>query len=468
VTATYGLRWEINPPLKGKNSANDPFTVIGLNDPATMTLAPRGTSLYETTYGNIAPRIGIAYQMQHNQSWDTVLRGGFGIFYDLGQGSLGGVSSYFPYNISNNLFGVSFPLTTQNAAPPILTTNPPANTLLVSDRHLKLPRTYEWNIALEQSLSQRQTFSLTYVGAIGRKLLRVTNILVDPAVNPNFPFISYTDNSATSDYHALQLKFERRLSQGLQALASYTWSHSIDIASTDAAGHYLNTPSFIANPQIDRGISDFDIRHAFAAGVTYSLPSPGWNSLAHAALGGWSVDAFIFARTAPPVNVIGGYSFAAGTAIRYRPNVTAGIPLELFGSQYPGGKIINNTPGAVAGGCPDGSVSVGPFCPPLSGQQGNFGRNVLRGYGATQADLAFQRLFKLTERMQLRFRGEFFNIFNQPNFGPQIGDLTSSQFGYSTATLNSSLGSGGANGGLNPLYQIGGPRSIQLALKLQF
>jgi hypothetical protein len=102
------------------------------------------------------------------------------------------------------------------------------------------------------------------------------------------------------------------------------------------------------------------------------------------------------------------------------------------------------------------------------GQQGDFGRNVLRAFGASQADIAFQREFHLTERMQLRFRGEFFNIFNHPNVGPPSGDLTSSQFGYSTATLASSLGSGGANGGFNPLYQIGGPRSIQLALKLQF
>jgi hypothetical protein len=74
----------------------------------------------------------------------------------------------------------------------------------------------------------------------------------------------------------------------------------------------------------------------------------------------------------------------------------------------------------------------------------------------------------LTERVALRVRGEFFNIFNHPNFGPPVGDLTSSQFGYSTQTLASSLGSGGTNGGFNPLYQIGGSRSIQFALKLQF
>jgi hypothetical protein len=93
---------------------------------------------------------------------------------------------------------------------------------------------------------------------------------------------------------------------------------------------------------------------------------------------------------------------------------------------------------------------------------------VLRGFGAWQADLAFQRQFRLTEKMGLRFRGEFFNIFNHPNFGPPDNNITDALFGYSTATLASSLGSGGANGGLNPLYQIGGPRSIQLALKLQF
>jgi hypothetical protein len=92
----------------------------------------------------------------------------------------------------------------------------------------------------------------------------------------------------------------------------------------------------------------------------------------------------------------------------------------------------------------------------------------LRGFGATQLDLALQRQFHLTERVELRFRAEFFNIFNHPNFGSPNNSLTSPLFGQSTQTLANFLGSGGANGGFNPLYQIGGPRSIQLALKLQF
>src|SRR6266498_669074 len=129
LTITYGLRWDINPALKGKNSANDPFTVIGLNNPATMTLAPRGTPLYKTTYGNLAPRIGVAYQLHGIRNWDATLRAGFGIFYDLGQGSLGGVSTFFPYNASKVIVGAAFPLSPQNAAPPALTTSPPVSTI---------------------------------------------------------------------------------------------------------------------------------------------------------------------------------------------------------------------------------------------------------------------------------------------------------------------------------------------------
>ena len=450
LTVTYGLRWDVNPPLKGKNSANEPFTVMGLDHPATLTLAPRGTPLYETTYGNVAPRLGLAYQVSERPNWGAVLRAGFGMFYDLGQGSLGGVSSFFPY-IAVKIIQPAptpFPLSPQNAAPPALTVNPPAVTILVADPHLKLPRTYQWNNAMEQTIGKSQSLSLTYVGAVGRDLLRSTQSF---NVNPNFQTVILTDNSATSDYHALQLKFQRRLSRGLQGLASYSFSHSIDIASTDAANS-LSTPNTIASPDLDRGNSDFDIRHSFTAGVTWDLPSLGSNKRVRAALDGWSVDVFMLARSAPPVDVVGETVSDAGITLTPRPNVNPGVPLELHGSQFPGGKIFNRA----------------AFTAPPAGQQGNFGRNVLRGFAAAQADVALQRQFHVTEKAGLRFRAEFFNIFNRPNFGNPINTLTSPLFGRSTQTLASSLGSGGANGGFNPLYQIGGPRSIQFALKLQF
>jgi hypothetical protein len=452
LTVTYGLRWDINPPLKGKNLENDPFTVTGLNDPATIALAPRGTPLYQTTYGNVAPRLGIAYQLAERPNWSAVLRGGFGVFYDLGQGSLGGVTSYFPYSANKIISAAPFPLSSKDASPPAPTISPPVSTIVVADPHLKLPRTYQWNVTLEQSLGGSQSLSLAYIGAIGRDLLRVTQLFLDPKVNPNFQFVSLTNNTATSDYHALEVKFERRLSRGLQALASYTFSRSIDIASTDAFANYLNTPGGGSYQNVDRADSDFDIRHAFTAGVTYSLPSPGSQKFVRAALGGWSADSFVVARSAPPDDIVGAIYEAAGIALAPRPNVNPSVPLELNGSVYPGGKAFN--PAA--------------FTPPPHGQQGDFGRNVLRAFGAWQADLALQRQFHLTENVALRFRTEFFNIFNHPNFGPPDNTLTDAHFGQSTETLASSLGSGGANGGFNPLYQVGGPRSIQFALKLEF
>jgi Carboxypeptidase regulatory-like domain/TonB dependent receptor-like, beta-barrel len=448
LTVTYGMRWDINPPLRGKNAENDPFTVDGLGDPATMTLATRGTRLYATTYGNVAPRVGFAYQLSARPNRAATVRGGFGVFYDLGQGSLGGVSSFFPYNASKDFVGSPFPLSPQDATPPALRAGPPVDTIVVADPHLKLPRVYQWNVAWEQALGSKQSLSLTYIGAIGRDVLRTT-ILTNP--NPDFQFVSVTDNSATSDYHALQVKLQRRLSHGLQGLASYTYAHSIDIASSDA-NNYYNTAQAVGDARLDRGDSDFDIRHAFTAGLTYDVPAPGRNGVAKALLGGWSLSAFLYARTAPPVNVFGPISFAAGTAVRYRPNVNPGVPLEIFGEEYPGGKIFNTA-----------AFSAAP-----AGQQGDLGRNVLRGFGANQADVGLQRRFHVSERVELLFRAEMFNVFNHANFGPPNGDLSSPLFGHSTQTLASSLGAGGAFGGLSPLYQIGGPRSIQLALKLRF
>ena len=318
---------------------------------------------------------------------------------------------------------IPFPLRPLDAAPPVLTTNPPVEDLIVADPDLKLPRTYQWNIAVEQSLGSSQSLSLTYVGALGRDLLRQTALNPAAGGNSNVVYVCPIDNTATSDYNALQVKFQRRLSRGLQALASYRFSHSIDISSTDAI-NYVTTPDAVSNPNIDRGDSDFDIRHSFTAGVTYDLPAPGSDKVVHAILGDWSLDSFVMARSAPPVDIIGAQIFASGATFMPRPNVVPGVPLVLYGSQYPGGKGFN--PAA--------------FRAPPTGEQGDLGRNVLRAFRATQADVALQRQFHLTEQVGLRFRAEFFNILNHPNFGSPTNTLTSPLFGQSTQMLAGFLG----------------------------
>src|SRR5262249_39442847 len=196
--------------------------------------------------------------------------------------------------------------------------------ILVADPHLKLPKTYQWNVALEQSIGASEMVSVTYIGARGRDLLRSTQ-LFNP--NPSFQSVIVTDNSATSDYHALQVKFQRRLSRGTQGTAAYTLAHSTDNASTDAV-NYRTTPG-AAGADADRADSDFDFRDAFTAGVTYLVPSAGSNRVTRALLNDWSLDAFVFARSAPPVDILGAISFAGGTVLASRPNVNAGVPLEL-------------------------------------------------------------------------------------------------------------------------------------------
>src|SRR5262249_9900077 len=187
---------------------------------SSVALAPAGTPLYETTYDNFAPRVGVTYQLLQRRGREMVLRGGFGTFYDLTSGFL--VSPFFPYARSKSSSNVPYPVTPELAAPPPFSTSlsSASGNIFVSDPHLKLPRTYQWNVTLEQSIGPNQTVSASYVGAAGRRLLRRETI-----VTPTSLFIITTRNTATSDYHALQLQFQRRLSRGLQALAAYTWSH---------------------------------------------------------------------------------------------------------------------------------------------------------------------------------------------------------------------------------------------------
>jgi hypothetical protein len=344
----------------------------------------------------------------------------------------------------------------------------------VFDPGLKLPYTLQWNVSIEQGLGRQQALSTSYIGSVGRRLLQTAQVL---SPNPSIFQASLVANTSTSDYNALQLQFKRALGAGLQTLVSYTWSHSIDTASAGSLGNGSNAIGSGSSQKENRGPSDFDVRHAFSAGLTYAIPSPRSKPFVNIITRGWSLHGIIQAHSAPPVT-IANHTFSQltnGFTPDIRPDVTPGIPLYLFGSQFPGGKAINNIPGAVPGGCPDGSQSLGPFCnPPTDAngnpiRQGNLGRNTLRGFGATQLDLAVHRDFSIHDSLALQFRVEMFNALNHPNFGPPDGSITDPQFGLSTQMLGQYLGGGNSGtGAFSPIYQIGGPRSMQFALKLSF
>jgi hypothetical protein len=468
LTLSYGLRWELNLPAT-ETSGQSAATVIGLNNPATATIATPGTPLWNTSYTNFAPRVGITYQLFQKSGRETVIRAGGGIFYDLGYGSIANAfGSAYPFVTTRNIGNVPYPLSAANAAP---SASPTITALHVFEPDIKTPRTYQWNFAVEQSLGQNQTLTASYVAAVGRELLRLDTIwgtqfggTLNPAVFPVTAQVVVARNTATSDYHSLQAQFQRRLTKGLQALASYTWGHSIDIASNDSFN--VNTPAARIDPHIDRGSSDFDVRHSFNSAVTYDIPSLLKNHEGKAIFRDWSVDALFTARSATPVNVT--YSIVTpgtGGPASVRPDLVEGIPLYIDDPTAPGGRRFNNTRVTIPG---NPNPQIGPFLRPFPARQGSLGRNVLRGFPVYQLDLGFRRQFNFTERLNLQFKTEFFNIFNHPNFGDPDGLLASSTFGFSTAMLGRSLGNGGILGGFNPLYQIGGPRSIQFSLKLGF
>jgi len=446
LTITYGLRWDYNAALSSPNGTLS-FTVNQVNNLADMTLAPPGTPLWHAQKDDFAPRLGIAWSPRQN----LVIRAGAGIFYDLGYSAVANGSSAFPYLQENIIFGTSFPLSDSAAAPPPFKTTPPVPFIAVVDPNHVLPRTYEWNAALEQGFGNADVLTLTYVGAAGRKLMRQDAY---DAPNPNFTGeVDIMRNGADSSYNALQVQYRHRLTHGLQALVSYTWGHSIDDVSSDV--YFVNVPPGTEAASQNRGPSDYDVRNTFAGAVSWYIPGPhsGWWK---PILENWSVNSIVYARSAPPVNVVTGNNpfpdtFLSGAFSVQRPNVVPGVPIYLADPTAGGGRIIN--PAA--------------FSVPASGQ-GDLGRNALRGFNASQVDLTLQRRFQLSERFSLQASADMFNIFNHPNFGSPINYLTSPLFGRSTQTLNNWLGSGGQSGGLNPLYQIGGPRSVQLALKLVF
>jgi hypothetical protein len=446
LTLTYGLRYEINPAPSEANG-NLPLTVAGydesLNNFVNPSIAPRGTKFYQTTYNNFAPRIGAAYQIFDG----TVVRGGFGVFFDLGYGFSGTAFSTgnFPYSRRQS-FDTTFTSPTFAVQPQPNNPNGPFTRLFGYEPNFKLPYTLQYNAAIEHAFGANNSVSLSFVGARGKRLGRVETIR-NSAPNP-FRRIDFVTNGSSSDYNALQAQYQRRVTSGFQAVASYTFAKSLDTVSEESQNN-LQSPTGRFDPNIDRGPSTFDVRHAFNAALSYEIPSPFKDGIGRSIFGGFGLDTIMRARSATPVNVVSGVNrFGLGVTTILRPDLVAGQPLYIVDATAPGGRRFNRAAFVV---------------PPASeNRQGTLGRNVLRGFEAYQLDISLRRTFGLGERLNLLLRVDGFNIFNRSNFANPSGVLSNVNFGRSTQLLGSNLG------GLSSLYQIGGPRSFQLSAKLNF
>lgn len=434
VNISLGIRWEINPPPTEAHG-NDAYTVLGsLSNPQSLELAPRGTPLWKTSWFNLAPRLGLAWVAHRTPNWETVLRTGGGVFFDTNNENASLGYSGLGIQADKLYFGVPLPLLTAQVDFPV-TASAPYNDVYAYPEHLQAPYTLQWNASLQQALGKPQTFTLSYIGANGRRLIGTQELNIS-SLNPLFENVAYPLSGITSNYQALQFEFQRTVVKGLQALASYTWSHSIDFGSNSDA------------LTLTRGNSDFDVRNNFVGGVTWDIPTPNATSFVRTIFAQWATDARLMARTAFPVTLEGNYLTDPTNGSTYygNLNLVPNTPLYLYGSQYPGGRAIN--PAA--------------FTLPAANGVGDAPRNFVRGFGATQLNLAVRRTFPIHNQLALQFRAETFNVLNHPNFGyvdPMLSDAT---FGQATQMLNQSLGT------LASQYQQGGPRSMQFALKILF
>jgi hypothetical protein len=440
-TLSPGLRWEIDPPPHGGRDG-DAYTLLGnVAAPATLTLAPRGTPLWHTSSFNLAPRLGAVWAVDSKPGHELLIRAGGGVFFQTADRPAAEAFDALGFSATNHPQNVPVPVTTSQLDFSTTASAPYTNTTVFAfPQHLQLPYSLQWNIAVEEALGKSQTLTVSWIGANGRRLLQEQRTDVT-AENPNFGEIYSFPGHLTSSYEALQVKFQRSVSHNLQALVSYGWSHTLDYGSTD--------PAFA----LTRASSDLDVRHNLQAALSWDLRSHAEDSMTRTFLESWGVDARLAARTAFPVTPLGNLFSDPATGDRYYSGVDLipGKPLYLYG-QYPGGKIFN--------GGPDAANPA--FVLPSGTAAGDAPRNMLRGFGAYQINLAIRREFPLGNSVKLQARLDTFNLFNHPDFGYIDPSLTDVLFGQPILMLNQSFGATGS------LYEPGGPRSIQVSIRLHF
>ncbi|MEZ5399247.1 MAG: hypothetical protein R2729_06225 [Bryobacteraceae bacterium] len=423
LTLNLGLRYEYNsPPVDRYDRAN-------VYDPAGGSLVPVGQggtprSAYLADKNNLAPRLGLSYLVGRN----TVIRGGYGIYFD--QSSLApGEGLYFsaPYFDFRIFVALQqFPLLLHDPFPANYPF-PLPNSATAFQRDLKTPYMQHWNFNIQQSLGASRVLEAGYTGSKGTALYSARDIN-QPAPsaapqnlrpNPFFDDVNILESRANSNYHALQTRFQQRFAKGLSALASYTWSKSIDDASNFfASAGDPNFPQDSRNVSLERARSNFDVRHRLALSYAYDLPfgKGFWR-------GGWQTFGIWTFQTGRPFTV---------ALLSELDNSGTGRSVLGFGANDRPHALRNP---ALAGPTPDRWFDPTAFAMPDRGTFGNAGRNIVDGPGLQTVNASIVKNFAIRERMSVQLRAEFFNLFNHTNFdlpdlffgSPTFGRISSAQ-----------------------------------------
>jgi Carboxypeptidase regulatory-like domain/TonB dependent receptor-like, beta-barrel len=457
------------PPCAQTNAAP---CIPGGTLPANVVLTPlSGGAIYHNEYTNIQPRLGFAYQLFPK----TVLRGGYGRFYDNwaaitqtaqnfegtwpSTGQLG-ASNINPLPSSPTVTAESpFAGTAAQTGIPGLSPTPFTQSTWFADPYLRRPYADQWNFGVQQQVTSNAVLTVNYVGSVGRHLDvgGAYNVALAPGPNDScpagtincgapFPYIgatAYDRSAGKSNYNALQASLDGRQEHGLTYLISYTWSKSLDLG---CSGWYGVEGCSIQNPydlQADRGPSATDLPQIFSAAWVYELPigkghrlSSG-SSLLNNIIGGWNINGVLSFNSGTPFDV------GTGKDIAHTGNYNYGN-----GYGYERANVVGDPYPANQG--PAEWINPAAFQLPAQYTFGDMGRDSLRSDWYKNLDLSIFRQFPIRERMRLEFRFEMFNATNTPVWAVPVTSMDNPQtFGTVTSTANT-------------------PRQLQFALKLYY
>lgn len=488
ITLNLGLRWDYFGVIGEKNNLLSNF------DPASglvLVGSPGLPRLYQRDWNNFSPRLGLAWDLKGKGK--TVLRAGWGLFYDAFSQDF--FAGQLPFNTFNPgpafnpvgpapiLFSFSTVSTIQNGVP--IFSDFLDSDVFAVDPKLRTPYVQNFNLNLQRELFKNGVLEVGYVGSHGTKLFRYRDINqpANPSVSSARPFdngpfapsggtffyVNHLETTANSSYNALQTSFTLRNRRGWTAAINYTWSHSIDNAS-DGQDYVANAtqPDNSYRADLERGNSNFDSRHRFVVTANYNIPS---FAKGHPRLGeGWHLNTVVTLRSGNPFHLTLFDDYNNTGEFFPRPDIIG----DPYAGTHAPDRFINLSAFKVPCTLDPAGDGSAASCLPGTWHFGSLGRNALRGPGYKNVDFSIFKDTPITDSVKIQLRAEIFNIFNHPNFSNPLlpsfaADMTSSidpvtgrGTGFLPITVTPDVGIG------NPFLGGGGPRDIQLALRLVF
>jgi hypothetical protein len=471
LTLNLGLRWESFGKVTEATEVTNVIFQGGdtfAQQVANLKVNVVPSILTQLRYGNFGPRISLAWDPWHDGK--TSFRAGFGKFFDPYTAQVYGGSHFnppiaasgvastqqagpqplfaigtsdtFPYNIPYPT-GIQLGLNSHNG---LLNSRV---AITGTDPHLPTAYSENWFLGFQRSLSRDWVIQADYIGSEGHHLYElydvnrfagdlIQNLGTLTRYNPYFSSISYAQGNLNSFYSGSDFSIKGTAAHGVTTQVAYTFGKAIDVQSSFSEGDVVNA----ANPNAQRGRSDFDARQKLGASIVWQIPGLNTGSeFLNKGVNGWQLSSVVILQSGTPVSVYCSTPFepvfnTANTAVI--GNTGCDYNADGFDYDYPNTPSFGNKRHADRREFFAGIFKKSDFPTPALGSEGNLGRNTFEGPGYANTDFTLARHFGLGwfsgDKADIEFRAEAFNLFNRVNYSAMSTDLASATFGTATAT----------------------------------